>query len=734
MHPIYLDYNATTPIDNEVADYMIPFLKGRYGNPSSTHHFGTEARLEINRARKQVASLIGCSSNELIFTSGGTESNNLAIRGIAYAKKKNGNHIITSSIEHPAVLEVCRSLEKEGFRITYLTVTKDGRIDLQKLRNAITPATILVSIMHANNETGVIQPVQQISEITQSKNIIFHSDAAQSAGKIPVKVEDMGVDLLSLAAHKFYGPKGTGALYIKNGVNPEKILFGANHERNLRPGTENLLEIAGMGKAAEIAERDYLKNVGNMAETRDRIFDLLKTEFPACSRNGDPDQCLPNTLSISFPGLDSNALISGMPEIALSAGAACHADEVNVSYVLEAMGISADHALGTLRISTGKGTSLEESGRAAREIIKKIKELLNQNGEKENEISGEEIKLTRFTHGLGCACKISPRLLEDILSSVKLSKDPNVLVGTDTSDDAAVYRINESTAIVQTVDFFTPIVDDPREFGAITAANALSDIYAMGAKPLFALNIVAFPPHRLPLSVLKAILEGAEEVAREAGISILGGHTIEDNEPKYGMTVTGIVHPDKILKNKGARENDAIILTKKLGTGILSTAVKRGLCSESDKRMLFESMRRLNNKTSEIILDYNVTSCTDVSGFGLLGHLKEICEASAVSAEIIYQDMLFLPGAEELAADGIIPGGTENNLNYLREVIEACPEFPLYKLLLAADAQTSGGLLFTVHEKDTAQILNKLHKENIDAAKIGKIIFKDSKSIYLVRQ
>lgn len=732
MHPIYLDYNATTPIDNEVAEFMIPFLKGNFGNPSSTHHFGAKARLAIHEARKQVATLLECSTSEIIFTSGGTESNNLAIRGIANARKRKGNHIITSRIEHPAVLEVCKNLEKEGFQITYLNVGKDGKIKPHELEKSITPSTILVSIMHANNETGVIQPLKTISEITRSNDIIFHSDAAQSAGKIPLDVSDAGVDLLSLAAHKFYGPKGVGALYIKEGINLEKILFGANHEKNLRPGTENLLEIAGMGKSAEVAKHNLKKNAMNMAKTRDRIFEIIKKEIPECKRNGDPDSCLPNTLSLSIPGLDAGALLAAIPEIGLSAGAACHADEVHISYVLEAMDIPMEYAMGTIRISTGKDTTMEEVEKAAVLISEKIKQIIAPGNILTDNTKTEEIKLTRFTHGLGCACKISPRLLEDILSSFKKSTHPDILIGTDTSDDAAVYRVSDNMAIVQTVDFFTPIVDNPRDFGAITAANALSDIYAMGGTPLFALNIVAFPPHRLPLSALKDILEGAEEVANEAGISIIGGHTIEDNEPKYGMVVTGTIHPEKILKNKGAREEDAIILTKRLGTGIISTAAKRGLCSESERLSLYNNMRQLNKRTSEIILNYPVTSCTDVTGFGLLGHLKEICTASAVSAEIQHSELLLLPGAAEFAADGIIPGGTENNLNYLRDQLEITPGIPEHRIYLAADAQTSGGLLFTIDKNNATPIMKDLSDNNIECSRIGTVI-PSSKNIISIK-
>lgn len=731
MKPIYLDNNATTPIDGEVSEFMIPFLKENFGNPSSSHIFGSQARRALGEARKKVADLISCLSSEIVFTSGGTESNNLAIRGVANARRETGNHIITSVIEHPAVMEVCRELEKDGFSVTYIGVGKDGRVSIEELEKAITPSTILVSIMHANNETGIIQPIREISGLLKSSDILFHSDAAQTAGKTQINVNDMGVDLLSLAAHKFYGPKGIGALFIREGTKINKILHGANHEKNLRPGTENLLEIAGLGEAAEIACRDLKKNMEIMRSTRDYLYDLMKNTVPGCTWNGSPDSTLPNTLSISIPGLDSSTLIAEVPEIAISAGAACHTEDITLSYVLKAMQIPDLSAMGTLRISTGKYTTRSEIEEAVKVLSEKINQLIKGVNTSPQRSEEKEVKLTHYTHGLGCACKISPGILEEILESAPKFTHPDILVGTDTSDDASVYRINDNIAIVQTVDFFTPVVDDPYEFGAITAANALSDIYAMGATPLFALNIVAFPQHRLPVSVLEKILEGGAEVAKEADLSIIGGHTIEDNEPKYGMVITGIVQPEKILRNSTAKEGDSLVLTKKLGTGILSTAVKRDLADETMRKELYQNMRILNRKTAEIIRNYNVTSCTDVTGFGLLGHLKEVCTGSGVSAVIYNSRLPLLPGVEDLAADGIIPGGTENNFKYLEPYVSYDPGIPLFRKYIAADAQTSGGLLFTISE-NCEKIIEDLLDSNIVASCIGKITAKGSKLISLV--
>ncbi|HYW96983.1 MAG TPA: selenide, water dikinase SelD [Bacteroidales bacterium] len=332
------------------------------------------------------------------------------------------------------------------------------------------------------------------------------------------------------------------------------------------------------------------------------------------------------------------------------------------------------------------------------------------------------VRLTKFTHGLGCACKISPRILEEVLKEIPVPVHKDILVGANTSDDAAVYRINDTTAIVQSVDFFTPVIDDPFQFGAVAAANALSDIYAMGATPLFALNIVAFPNLRLPLEVLKKILEGANEVASEAGIFVLGGHTIEDNEPKFGMVVTGSVHPDKIIKNSTARPGDDLVLTKAIGTGILSTALKRGLVDTEQERALYRTMRTLNKKAAGVMLKYEVNACTDITGFGLLGHLREMCMASETGADVFAGRVPLLDSVYDLAAQGIIPGGTDNNMVYLKDSLywEANTPRPLRVLL--SDAQTSGGLLISIPSGQSEALVAQLHKEGIsDATVIGTI-------------
>ncbi len=624
MKPIYLDYNATTPIDPRVGEAMLPFIDSHFGNPSSSHIYGITTRKAVDQARRQVADLLGCRIDELIFTSGGSESNNYAIKGVAYAYRHKGNHIITSTVEHPAVTEVSRHLEGKGFIVTYLPVDEYGQVDPNDLANAITPQTILITIMHANNEVGTIEPIAQIADIAHQHEIIMHTDCAQSVGKIPVNVDKLGVDLLSVAGHKLYAPKGIGALYIKTGITLEKFMHGADHERNLRAGTENVIEIVGLGKAAELAANDLDKHRQHLAKLRDQLENGLKDAFPNLRVNGHPERRLPNTANVSFPGLEANTILSELDKVAASAGAACHSDQVDVSPVLEAMNVPLEYAMGTIRFSVGRFTTSDEIDRALTEIIAVVGRLQPTAGPTVTTQDTSDIKLTHYTHGLGCACKLRPQLLEDILKRIPVPTDANILVGTDTSDDAAVYKITDDIAIVQTVDFFTPIVDDPYQFGAIAATNSLSDIYAMGGRPLFALNIVGFPSNRLPMTVLEKILQGAQDKVAEAGIAIVGGHTVDDTEPKYGLAVTGVIHPNKIVSNRSARPGDVLILTKPLGTGILSTALKQGLLDNEQQERLTATMSALNKSAAEAITEIGAHAATDITGFGLLGHLLEM--------------------------------------------------------------------------------------------------------------
>jgi cysteine desulfurase len=367
--PIYLDYNATTPHHPEVIAAMRPFLEEHFGNPASGHWYGIQPKRAVEGARKQVASMLNCRPEEIIFTSGGTESNNHAIKGVAAAYRGRGKHIITSQIEHPAVLEVCRFLEQQGFEVTYLPVNQYGSVDISDVAKALRQDTILITIMHANNEVGTIQPIEEIAALARHHGIVLHSDAAQSVGKIPVDVHSLGVDLLSIAGHKLYASKGVGALFIKRPLRLGKLVHGARQEMDFRAGTENVLEVVGLGKACEIAARDLESNMAHLKRMRDLLFDGLRTHVPELRLNGHPEKRLPNTLSLSFRGLEANRILEEIGlEVAASAGAACHAGEVQISQVLQAMKVPLEWAQGTLRLSTGRMTTEDEVRRAV-EVI-----------------------------------------------------------------------------------------------------------------------------------------------------------------------------------------------------------------------------------------------------------------------------------------------------------------------------------------------------------------------------
>ena len=388
MADIYLDYNATTPIDPQVAEAMLPFvqggLNGLFGNPSSGHSFGVAARQGVETARRQVASMLGCDADDLIFTSGGTEANNHAIKGVAEAycqaptersgegrierSGRQGNHIITTAVEHPAVTEVCGYLERHGFRVTYLPVDEHGMAHPQQVEEAITPETVLVTIMHANNEVGAIMPIREIADVAHRHGALMHTDSAQSVGKIPVRVDELGVDLLSIAGHKLYAPKGIGALYIRPGVRLEKLMHGASHEQDRRAGTENIIEMAGLGMACQLIERNLSAYAAHMAAMRDRLERGLLGLGMDARVNGHPDKRLPNTLSVSFRGVEADRVLASLPTVAASAGAACHSDRVEVSHVLAAMNVPEEYAMGTLRLTVGRFTTEDEIDRAIAEI------------------------------------------------------------------------------------------------------------------------------------------------------------------------------------------------------------------------------------------------------------------------------------------------------------------------------------------------------------------------------
>ncbi len=374
--PIYLDYNGTTPHAPEVIEAMRPFLETEFGNPSSSHWYGVKPKKAVETAREQVAGLLNCSPAEVIFTSGGTESNNHAILGMAQRLKDKGNHIITSSFEHPAVFEVCGHLARNGFDISYLPVNAEGLVDSRDVEAAIRPETILITIMHANNEVGTVQPLADISRVARERDIALHTDAAQSVGKIPVDVQKLGVDLFSMAGQKVYAPKGVGALYVRAPLDPEKFCWGAGQEEGRRAGTENVMGIVGLGKACEIAQKGLDENMARMKYLRERLHEGLMSRLVDIRLNGSQAERLPNTASISFKGLEANRILEEIgPEVAASAGAACHADTVELSHVLIAMGVPMEWAKGTLRFSVGKMTTEAEIDKTIRVVANVVEKL-----------------------------------------------------------------------------------------------------------------------------------------------------------------------------------------------------------------------------------------------------------------------------------------------------------------------------------------------------------------------
>jgi len=369
MNKIYLDYNAATPVHPEVVEAMLPFYRNTFGNASSLHSFGRSARLAVEEARKKIADFLGARPGEIIFTSGGTESDNLAVKGAAFANSK-GNHIVTSVIEHPAVLNTCKFLEKKGCRITYVPVDEYGVVNIDELKKEISGETALITIMHANNEVGTIEPVEEIGKIAKQNNILFHTDAVQSAGKIPVNVDDLKVDLLSLSGHKIYGPKGVGALYIRKGTNLESIIHGGHHEKNSRAGTENVAGIAGLGKAVELAGREMRKENKRLKKLRDKLASGIINSIKDVKLNGHPEKRLPNTLDISFKYIEGESIVLklDLKGVAAASGSACASGTLEPSHVLSAMGIPPEIAQGSVRFSLGRDNTEEDIDFAVREL------------------------------------------------------------------------------------------------------------------------------------------------------------------------------------------------------------------------------------------------------------------------------------------------------------------------------------------------------------------------------
>jgi len=380
MKTVYLDHCATTPLHPDVLKAMLPFLRHSFGNPSSIHALGRKAREAVEESRGRVAALIGANASEIVFTSGGTEANNLAIQGVARARKDHVNHIVTSSIEHHAVLKTCQYLERSGFTVTYLPVDHHGIVNPEDVKKALTDKTILVSVMHANNEVGTIEPIHEIGRIAAERGIPFHTDAVQSAGKVPLNVKEMSVDLLSISAHKFYGPKGIGAMYIREGIRIDPILYGGEQEKGIRSGTENVASVAGLGKACELARETVAVRMDEIRKLRDALQERISTAVPGLTINGHPVSRLPNCLSVSIPGIMGETILRDLDArgIAVSSGSACTSHSVEISHVLAAMGLPEETAQGTVRLSLGIMNTPDEIEYAAAsfvDVVEKLKTL-----------------------------------------------------------------------------------------------------------------------------------------------------------------------------------------------------------------------------------------------------------------------------------------------------------------------------------------------------------------------
>jgi cysteine desulfurase len=374
--PIYLDNHATTPVDPRILDEMLPYFSEQFGNAASRNHsFGWTADEAVKTARRRAASLLGTSPDEIVFTSGATESDNLAIKGVAEAYRGKGNHIITATTEHKAVLDSCHHLEQSGFRVTYLPVQTDGLIDLAALERALDDRTILVTIMAANNETGTLQPIAEIGKLCSEHGVIFHTDAAQAAGKIPLNVNEQNIDLLSISAHKLYGPKGVGLLYVRRGVKPSPIIDGGGHERGMRSGTLNVPGIVGLGKACEICQHEIPQESTRTAALRDRLREKLLGGLDGVAINGSSERRLPENLNVSFAGIEGEELLTALDGIAVSSGAACTSAHIEPSYVLKALGLSDELAQASLRFGIGRFNTEAEIDHVADRVIEAVRQL-----------------------------------------------------------------------------------------------------------------------------------------------------------------------------------------------------------------------------------------------------------------------------------------------------------------------------------------------------------------------
>ncbi len=399
--PVYMDYHATTPVDPEVLQIMLPYFTDEFGNAASRNHpYGWAAEAAVEKGREQVAALIGASSKEIVFTSGATESDNMAILGVAEMYEEKGKHIITTKIEHKAILDPCKYLEKKGWQVTYLDVDKTGRVDLEQLKGAIRPDTILVSIIFANNEIGTIQDIEAIGKLCKEKKILFHTDAVQAIGKVKVDVEQMGIDLLSVSAHKMYGPKGIGALYVRRRnprVRVAPVLHGGGHERGMRSGTLNVPGIVGLGAAAEKCSRVWEEESGRIKKLRDRMWDSFRKELDEIHLNGHPVHRLPNNLNISFAFVEGESMMMAIKNVAVSSGSACTSASLEPSYVLRALGVGEELAHSSIRFGLGRFTTEKEVEYVTHEVVGAVKRLRDLSPLYEMHKEGIDLKTVQWS-------------------------------------------------------------------------------------------------------------------------------------------------------------------------------------------------------------------------------------------------------------------------------------------------------------------------------------------------
>jgi len=400
--PIYLDNNATTPVDPRVLEAMLPYFREKFGNAASRNHpFGWEAEEAVDKAREQVASVIGASSKEIVWTSGATESNNIAIKGTARMYRDKGKHIITQVTEHKAVLDPCKYLEQEGWQVTVLNVPKSGRVNMDELKAAIRPDTVLISIMFGNNEIGTIQPIPEIGALCKEKGILFHTDATQAFGKVPIDVEAMGIDLLSASGHKVYGPKGVGCLYVRRRgprVRCEPVLHGGGHERGMRSGTLNVPGIVGFGAAAAIAKAEMAAEGTRLTKLRDRLWTGLSSQLNDIYRNGDVLHSLPGTLNVSFAYVEGESLMMGFSNIAVSSGSACTSASLEPSYVLKALGVGDELAHSSIRFSLGRFNTTDEIEQAASQVVGTVRRLREMSPLAEMAAEGIDLSTVEWAH------------------------------------------------------------------------------------------------------------------------------------------------------------------------------------------------------------------------------------------------------------------------------------------------------------------------------------------------